>query len=185
MPHKEHQYTENYAHLVSAFSQLVDSNQEGKFTGSHLSEDWQLIDEVNYYKIKAVNDTAGIFVKKYSPFTGDYSQKAYNALGELASLSLSVPILSLLALHQNTLVFKRGQFVERRLYSEIYDDEQLGEIEDILFKYEMKHLGYLQAIDIVSVDGRNYAVDPYEDSAISIFQYIEKQDNKAVGFNKS
>jgi hypothetical protein len=121
MSNREHIGGENHVGLIAAFSQNIEIEPEtGYFAGVKLNKDWQLTNEVYPFKISAVNESAGIFVKKYSSHTGDYAQKAFAALRELSELPLSTPILAPTALHENTLVFKKGEVKEKRsIYSSL------------------------------------------------------------------
>lgn len=167
----------DFSKLISEFMGMISIHPQGGFIqAEHLKGNWKLIGEEAYpNKMTAINKSAGIFVKFYPPQTGDYAQKSFQVMQELAQIEgLPYPVLVPEALVSGALVFKAGEhMVDVRFES--LDDRVQDRMTEIVSRNGLIPLARFNKMALVRVDGVKHLVDPIEDSVYSISLYCERE----------
>lgn len=163
-----------YADQIAELMQLLQMDDMRSFwVGLAECLNWSLIDPRSEdLKIKVINKNENIFVKVYSPKTEQYAEVVSLALSELSALDLSIPLLAPLSLCENALVFEKGQVVGDMLYKNVYSQLEQQGIQKILDRHGLKPLNLFSKIGIISINGQEYAIDPFQDDMSSIFDFV-------------
>lgn len=165
----------DYSKLVSEFLGMLDIHPEGSFIDdSRLTENWEER-KICFYKVTAINRSAGVFVKFFPPQTKDYAQKCRQTLQQLAGIqNLPYPILLPEALYAGTLIFKAGKHIGTIRFENLESDVQ-DEMTEVVNQNGLTPLARFDKLEVVKVDKINYLVDPIDDSVDSISLYTEKE----------
>lgn len=163
----------DYADQIAQFHQQIQLSTDGSGEFLRFFEDkgWKAIGEFDLFKIKAIHREMKIFVKSYSPTTLDYANRVYAALQVLSERQFSKPILPPLALCERTVVFEAGIVERREKYGQVFQGPELIIIEAVLGNHGLLPLSQPMKVDIISVEGQEYIVDPLMDDPFTIFQY--------------
>lgn len=164
-------YADQIAQLQSQIQFFTDDKND--FSGFTDGNGWVAIgDTDNPFKMKVINRDLGIFTKSYSPVVRDYADKVYDALKLLGQLQLSKPILPPLAYCERTLIFQAGVVERKVTYDRVYHDEEQRIVKEAIKKFGLEPLSWLDKVDVVTVGGVEYVVDPLSDDSNTIFEYI-------------
>lgn len=165
----------DFLKLISEFTGMITINpQIGFIQAEHLTGNWKLIGVEAYpNKMTAINKSAGIFVKFYPPQTGDYAQKSFQAIQELAQIEgLPYPILVPEAMVNGALVFKAGEYMADVVLESLNNRVQT-QMTEIVSRNGLTPLTQFDKMALVKVDGIKYLVDPIDDSVYSISLYCK------------
>ena len=165
----------DYSKLVSEFIGMLDIHPEGSFIDdARLTENWKER-RISFYKVTAINHSAGVFVKFFPPQTKDYAQKYGQTLQQLAAIqNLPYPILLPETLCAGTLVFKAGKHIGTIRFGDLESEVQ-DEMTKVVNQNGLTPLVRFDKLEVVKVDGINFLVDPIDDSFDSISFYAEKE----------
>lgn len=165
--------------LVKAL--LFDQNKE--LHGLILPKGWKEIDTPKNrgyrdpYKVIVTNPDLGIFAKLFTPETNNYAQLAYQGLRSLARLNLSQPILAPEGISSRVLFFPHGEPIRRVRYGDCFTNQERGGIDAILNENSLVSLALSDKVDIVRILGKEYVVDPFDDSVNSILDFLHPQSS--------
>jgi hypothetical protein len=135
---------------------------------------WVTVGNIDLFKAKLIQPEHKLFIKAFSPQAAEYSQAAYQALRELASTDLSLPVLPVLGRHGNALFFQEAIDRGHAYWDELEKDDA-AKITHIVEKHGLEPLRMFDKLALVELDDKAYITDPFEDSAYSIDLFREKR----------
>ncbi len=167
-----------YMELVAQLSKGITIHPRiQEFTAFQPPPDWEPVgidrdDIMNMYKMKALNRKEGVFVKAFSPTTEDYGLKVFSTLRQLATLGLRFPILSPVSFLDRMLIYPLGED-EGTIRWGMLPQEDTERVREVVEQHGLTPLEHYSSAPLVGINGRTYVTDPIEDSANSIYEYLD------------
>jgi len=141
------------------------------------SGEWQVVPgDSHIFKVTGINAEKGLFIKFYAPSIRAYAQSVGKLLMALAELDASPQILAPKALCGGSLVFDLGENARQDQYGFVFRSRDKEAIFETVSRYGLEPLRVDESVIIALVDvgGREHAVDPFDDSALCIIEYVER-----------
>lgn len=157
---------------------LAPNNRTGCYEDDIiLASPWIKVGENDGFRVKAIHPDHELFVKSYAPKVREYSLSAFSALQDLSRLKLQIPILPVLGKYGNSLFFRLGEPTSTLDWNRLPENDRKA-IQEVVKSYGLQSLGNFDMLPLISVEGVDYLVDPFEDSVHSIGQFLEQRARK-------
>lgn len=171
----------HYTATLPLLKAIPVSEKTQRFTGKDfvLPPNWKAMGGFeSRNKFTASSEPDGLFAKLFPLRNSKYAKAALDALQQLAQLPLLIPILSPISFCEEAgvsgLIFPLGTVIGSDRFGKIYPEADWQRIDEVVRRYKLKPLSPYggDKIVIIELNGKQYAVDPIEDSDYSILRYL-------------